>query len=51
MGASLRLDMNWLDYSLLAVYFAVVLGIGFAAKRSVNSSWTSSCPGGPCPPG
>ena len=34
----LRLDMNWVDYSLLAVYFAVVLGIGFAARRSIRTS-------------
>jgi SSS family solute:Na+ symporter len=38
MGGSLRLDMNWLDYGLLAVYFAVVLGIGIAARRSISSS-------------
>ena len=34
----LRLDMNWLDYSILAIYFVVVLGIGFAARRSIKTS-------------
>ena len=34
----LKLDMNWLDYSILAIYFVVVLGIGFAAKRSIKTS-------------
>ncbi len=38
MGGSLRLDMNWLDYLILATYFAVVIGIGFAARRSIKSS-------------
>ncbi|MEU4740178.1 sodium:solute symporter family protein [Actinosynnema sp. NPDC023658] len=34
----LRLDAGPLDYTLLAVYFVVVLGIGFLARRSVSSS-------------
>ena len=34
----LRLDAGPLDYTLLAVYFAFVLGIGFLARRSVSSS-------------
>ena len=34
----LRLDMDVGDYFVLAVYFLVVLGIGFAARRSVSSS-------------
>jgi SSS family solute:Na+ symporter len=33
-----RLDANGVDYSLLVVYFALVLGIGFMARRSVASS-------------
>jgi SSS family solute:Na+ symporter len=33
-----RLDANPVDYSLLVVYFAIVLGIGFLARRSVASS-------------
>ncbi len=35
---TLRLDANWVDYLLVALYFAFVLGIGIAAKRSVSSS-------------
>ena len=34
----LRLDANWVDYLLLALYFAFVIGIGIMAKRSVSSS-------------
>jgi SSS family solute:Na+ symporter len=34
----LRLDMDLGDYWVLAVYFIVVLGIGFAARRGVASS-------------
>jgi SSS family solute:Na+ symporter len=34
----LRLDVDFGDYAILAVYFLVVLGIGFAARRSVSSS-------------
>jgi solute:Na+ symporter, SSS family len=34
----LRLDTNWVDYLLVAIYFAFVLGIGIMAKRSVSSS-------------
>ncbi|MBB5805572.1 SSS family solute:Na+ symporter [Saccharothrix ecbatanensis] len=34
----LRLDAGPLDYSLLAIYFVFVLGIGFLARRSVSSS-------------
>ncbi|MCE6997879.1 sodium:solute symporter family protein [Saccharothrix sp. S26] len=34
----LRLDAGPLDYTLLAVYFLFVLGIGFLARRSVSSS-------------
>ncbi|MFB9905914.1 sodium:solute symporter family protein [Allokutzneria oryzae] len=36
--SDLRLDASWLDYTLLGVYFALVLGIGFLARRSVSSS-------------
>ncbi|MFW3169455.1 sodium:solute symporter family protein [Geodermatophilus sp. CPCC 206100] len=35
---ALRLDANVVDYVLVAVYFAVVLGIGFAARRRVSDS-------------
>src|SRR3954464_70172 len=36
--AQLRLDANWVDYSLIALYFVFVLGIGILARRSVSSS-------------
>ncbi len=35
LAEGLRLPTNGLDYTLLGIYFAVVLGIGFAARRSV----------------
>nr|WP_218903343.1 sodium:solute symporter family protein [Streptomonospora nanhaiensis] len=34
----MRLDASVIDYVLLAVYFAFVLGIGFLARRSISSS-------------
>ncbi|WP_298075827.1 sodium:solute symporter family protein [uncultured Corynebacterium sp.] len=34
----LRLDASWVDYALVALYFAFVLGIGWAAKSKVSSS-------------
>jgi solute:Na+ symporter, SSS family len=34
----LRLDTNFVDYAILATYFVVVLGVGFAAKRVIKSS-------------
>ncbi|MBP2476807.1 SSS family solute:Na+ symporter [Crossiella equi] len=37
-ASSLRLDASLLDYALLAVYFVLVLGIGYLARRSVSSS-------------
>jgi solute:Na+ symporter, SSS family len=33
-----RLNINVLDYAILVVYFAVVLGIGFIAKRYIKTS-------------
>ena len=33
----LRLDATALDYAIMAIYFAVVLGIGFAAKRYIRT--------------
>src|SRR5690349_9321698 len=36
-GDQLRLDAR-VDYSLIAVYFVFVLGIGLVARRSVSSS-------------
>ncbi len=38
LAEGLRLPTNGLDYAILALYFVVVLGIGFAAKRSVKTS-------------
>src|SRR4051794_26316228 len=37
-AAGLQLDVNAVDYAILAIYFSVVLGIGFAARRSVSTS-------------
>jgi SSS family solute:Na+ symporter len=34
----LRLDVNFVDYLILAIYFAAVLGIGFAARRYIKTS-------------
>jgi solute:Na+ symporter, SSS family len=33
-----RLDVNALDYAILAIYFAVVVGIGFLARRAIATS-------------
>ncbi|MEC4020131.1 sodium:solute symporter family protein [Streptomyces sp. H27-D2] len=38
LAEGLRLPTNGLDYAILGIYFVVVLGIGFAAKRSVKTS-------------
>ncbi|MDQ0991383.1 sodium:solute symporter family protein [Streptomyces sp. V3I7] len=38
LAAGLRLPTNGLDYAIMAIYFVVVLGIGFAARRSVKTS-------------
>ncbi|MGW2822249.1 sodium:solute symporter family protein [Streptomyces sp. NPDC001443] len=38
LAAGLRLPVDALDYAIMAIYFAVVLGIGFAARRSVRTS-------------
>jgi SSS family solute:Na+ symporter len=35
---STRLDVNPLDYSILAVYFAIVVAIGLLARRSIATS-------------
>jgi SSS family solute:Na+ symporter len=34
----IRLNTDFVDYAILAGYFAVVLGVGFAAKRYIKSS-------------
>jgi solute:Na+ symporter, SSS family len=33
-----RLDTNFVDYAILAIYFVFVLGIGFAARRYIKTS-------------
>ncbi len=33
-----RLDVNGVDYAIVLTYFAVVLGVGFAAKRYIKTS-------------
>ena len=38
MDDTLRLDASFVDYGLVVVYFAVVLLIGFAARRRVSDS-------------
>jgi SSS family solute:Na+ symporter len=38
LAADLRLDANWVDYLLVAIYFGFVIGIGVMARRSVSSS-------------
>src|SRR5688500_2514037 len=34
----IRLDTNFVDYAIIATYFVVVLGVGFAAKRYIKTS-------------
>jgi SSS family solute:Na+ symporter len=36
--SGLRLDANFLDYSIIAVYFVFVLGIGLIARRAISNS-------------
>src|SRR2546421_12978732 len=38
MAADLRLDAAPIDYALLIVYFGLVIGIGYLARRSVSTS-------------
>ncbi|KAJ1684117.1 hypothetical protein LUZ63_020686 [Rhynchospora breviuscula] len=38
MDEGLRLGANFVDYTLIAIYFVFVLGIGIAARRAVSSS-------------
>ncbi len=35
---SIQLNLSWIDYLMLAIYFAVVMGIGFIARSRVKSS-------------
>jgi solute:Na+ symporter, SSS family len=34
----LRLDVDAIDYAIIAIYFVVVIGIGFAARRYIKTS-------------
>ncbi|WP_371477357.1 sodium:solute symporter family protein [Kitasatospora sp. NBC_00315] len=38
LADAMRLKVDGLDYAILATYFVVVLGIGFAARRSIRTS-------------
>ena len=38
MGSDTLINATWLDYLLVAIYFAFVLGIGVMARRSVSDS-------------
>jgi solute:Na+ symporter, SSS family len=38
LAADLRLNANAVDYVLLAIYFVLVLGIGYMARRHVSTS-------------
>ena len=38
MSSDTLIDANWLDYSMVAIYFGFVLGIGVMARRSVSDS-------------
>jgi len=37
-GSGIQLSLGWVDYLMLAIYFVVVLGIGFVARRRVRTS-------------
>jgi len=37
-GPGLRLDLDIFDYLILVIYFATVLGVGFAARRAISTS-------------
>ena len=37
-GSSLKIDLNFVDYSILAIYLTFVIGIGFALKRYTKSA-------------
>lgn len=38
MDNGIRLDLSWVDYLTLAIYFVVVIGIAFIARRRVRTS-------------
>src|SRR3954453_3899526 len=37
-ASTLKLDVGFFDYLILALYFITVLGIGFAARRAISTS-------------
>ena len=37
-SSGIRLDLTWVDYLMIIVYFGVVIGIGFIARSRVKSS-------------
>jgi solute:Na+ symporter, SSS family len=37
-GPGVKLDLDVFDYLILVIYFATVLGIGFAARRAISTS-------------
>ncbi len=37
-SSGIRLDLSWVDYLMIVVYFGVVIGIGFIARSRVKSS-------------
>src|SRR6478752_6218718 len=38
LAVNVRLNTNGVDYAILIIYFAFVLGIGFAARRYIKTS-------------
>ncbi|MGC5166655.1 sodium:solute symporter family protein [Luteimicrobium sp. DT211] len=36
--SGIHLDLGWVDYLMVVVYFGVVIGIGFVARRQVRTS-------------
>lgn len=37
-NSGIRLDLGWVDYLMILVYFGVVIWIGFTARRQVRTS-------------
>ncbi len=49
-ASDVRLDTNALDFAILGVYFVVVLGVGFVARRATSRrASTTSCRVARCP--
>jgi solute:Na+ symporter, SSS family len=38
LAEGLRLNLDAIDYAIIGLYFAVVLGVGFAARRAIKTS-------------